>query len=357
MAARGQQDDAVSGWPVWGHTMAVDALRRAIHSGRIGHAYLLAGPDGVGKSLIARTFAQALACDFADRADAADPCGACRACRRIARGTHPDVQVWSLASQAAGEKSSGKNSTLTIETVRQLRGSTALRPLEAPRRVVIVDDAEAMQEPAQEALLKTLEEPPPAVTIVLLASDAEALLPTIRSRCQVVELRPVAAGAIAAGLEASGIDPAVAREAAALANGRPGWALRAVADPSLLAEHRQSVARALDWISAPVSEQVLTAARLGDAFGRKRDDVYAELDALQGVWRDAMLVAAGAARYATHRPDLERIEAAAAGAEVADVARALAAVQRCVADLEANVRPRLALEGMVLEWPRPGAAR
>ncbi len=357
MTERGRQDGTGGGWSVWGHAAGVDTLRRALRTGRAAHAYLLAGPDGVGKSLIARTFGQALACEDAARPDSADPCGVCRACRRIARGTHPDVQVWSLASQAAGEKATGKNTTLTIETVRQLRGSTALRPLEAPRRIAVVDDAEALQEPAQEALLKTLEEPPPAMTIILLANDAEALLPTIRSRCQVLELRPVAAGAIAAGLEASGIDPGIAREAAALANGRPGWAIRAAADPSLLAEHRQSVARAIDWIAAPVSERVLTAARLGDAFGKKRSDVFSELDALQGVWRDAMLVAAGVSRYATHRPDLERIESVAAGSDVAEIVRALAAVQRCLADLEANVRPRLALEGMVLEWPRPGAAR
>lgn len=357
MATDGQQDVIGNGWPVWGNAAAVDTLRRAIHSGRIGHAYLLAGPDGIGKSLVAHTLAQAIACDDGQRPDAADPCGACRACRRIGRGVHPDVQVWSLASQAASEKVTGRNATLTIETVRQLRGSTALRPLEAPRRIAIVDDAESMQESAQEALLKTLEEPPPAMTIVLLASDAEALLPTIRSRCQVVEMRPVGAAVIAAGLEASGVDSALAREAAALANGRPGWAVRAAADPAMMAEHRQAVARALDWIAAPVADRVLTAARLGDAFGKKRDDVFAELDALQGVWRDAMLAAAGAARYATHRTDLERIEAVAAAADVAAIARALAAVQRCVADLEANVRPRLALEGMVLEWPRPGAAR
>jgi DNA polymerase-3 subunit delta' len=347
--------DTVGGWPVWGHAEAVDGLRRAVRGHRIGHAYLFAGPDGVGKGLLARTLAQAEACEGTDRANRADACGMCRACRRITRGIHPDVEWWSLARQAAADKGSGKNATLTIETVRQLRASTALRPLEARRRFVIVDDAEAMQGPAQEALLKTLEEPPPSVTIVLLASDGDALLPTIRSRCQCVELRPVAAAAILAGLEGSGVATVEAREIAAMANGRPGWAIRAAADPAMLAERRQSVARAVEWIAAPVGERVLTAARLGDAFGKKREDVFADLETLQSVWRDAMLAAAGAERFAIHRAELTRIGAATGTMDAARAARAVAAVQRCVADLEANVRPRLALEGMVLEWPSTGA--
>jgi len=229
--------------------------------------------------------------------------------------------------------------------------------MEGARRVLIVDDAETLQGPAQEALLKTLEEPPAAVTIVLLADDAESLLPTIRSRCQVVELLPVGSAAIEAGLLAAGSDPSRARELAVLASGRPSWAIRAAGDPAVQARQAEALARALEWIEAGPYERLVTAVRTGDGFARKRDEVFSDLAALLGVWRDVMLVAGGAPARVTHRSQLSRIEAVARSTGLAGAARAARAVQRGLADLEANVRPRLALEGMVLQWPAVDAGR
>ncbi|MGI9254697.1 MAG: hypothetical protein ACR2J8_13215, partial [Thermomicrobiales bacterium] len=91
---------ALTAWPVWGHEAGIDALSMAVREGRVAHAYLLAGPAGIGKGLLARTFSQALCCEAPDRADVGVPCGVCRSCRKIARGTHPDVQTWSLSGQA-----------------------------------------------------------------------------------------------------------------------------------------------------------------------------------------------------------------------------------------------------------------
>ncbi len=349
-------DQARDGWPIWGHAAAAESLQRAIRANRVSHAYLIGGPEGVGKRTLALVFAQALCCPI-DRADRAVPCGACPSCRRIARGTHPDVQMVSLGTQAAtAEKSASKNTSLTIDTIRSLRASAALRPMEATRRVLIVDDAETLQGPAQEALLKTLEEPPTAVTIVLLANDAEALLPTIRSRCQSIELHPVGSAAIAAGLVAAGSDDGVARELAVLAAGRPGWASRAAADPGVRQRQADAIVRAVAWIESGPYERLVTAVRTGDGFAKRRDDVYADLEAVLGVWRDVMLVAGGAPNHATYLPHLATIEAVARSTDLAQAARALASIQRCLADLEANVRPRLALEGMVLQWPTQGSS-
>lgn len=342
----------VTGWPVWGHEAAAASLALAVREGRVAHAYVLAGPPGIGKGMLAQVFAQALCCETPDRPDPGTPCGTCRTCRKISRGTHPDVRTWSLASQAASQKD-GKHTTLNIETAREIRAATALRPVESPRRVIVVDDAESMQGPAQEALLKTLEEPPPAVVLLLLADDAELLMPTIRSRCLAVDLRPVPAVAIERGLVERGIDPALATEVAALAHGRPGWALQAADNPAMLNGEREAVASALAWIDGSRYDRLATAFKLGDGFGKRRADVFSDLEIALAVWRDVLLARCGLANHLTYRREAERIARLADALDLASIAQAVAATQRCLADLDANVRPRLALEGMVLQWPSP----
>ena len=343
-----------TGWPVWGHDDAVANLRRAVAHDRVGHAYLIAGPDGVGKTALATAFARALCCQDDTRSDPSVPCGTCLACRKIGRGVHPDVQTCSLSTQAVtAEKAGGKNTSLTIETVRQLCAATALKPMEARRRVVLVEDAETMQGIAQEALLKTLEEPPASVVLILRADDAEALLPTVRSRCQLVELRPVARPAVVAALRAAGVAEARAEEVAALAGGRPGWALRAASDPKLIQHRRDAVDRALAWIGGSSYDRLVAAVRLGDTFSKRRAEVFADLETLLGVWRDALLLHAALPHYLTYRGHADRLTELARGWELDALHRAVCAVQTCISDLEANVRPRLALEAMVLRWPTP----
>lgn len=338
-------------WPIWGHDSAVDRLQRSVRSGNVSHAYLFSGPDGVGKRTLAKALAAAVACPT-PRRDLAIPCGQCASCRRVARETHPDIQTLSLATQAATiERPSGKNTSLTIDSIRALRSAAALRPLEAGRRMILIDNAETLQEPAQEALLKTLEEPPHSVTIVLLANEPEALLPTVRSRCQHVELRPVGRAELAMRLHALGTDEALSQEIAGLAKGRPGWAIRAAADVTMRTAQNEAVDRALVWIKGGRLDRLITAVRLGDGFSKRRDEIIVDLQVLMGVWRDLLLIGTGAAQHATfqsRRADLTQV-----AQEIGLVAAAVAtvSVQQCLKDLEGNIRPRLALEGMVERWP------
>jgi DNA polymerase III subunit delta' len=339
---------SVTSWPVWGNEAAVEQLRQEIVRGRVRHAYLVAGPEGIGKTTLTRSFCQALNCQ--EPPEPGIGCGSCLACRKITRGVHPDVQTFSLASQAASQKGT-KNTSLTIETVRELCATASLRPMEARWRVVIVEDAETLQGIAQEALLKTLEEPPAFMIMVLLTNDLELLLPTIRSRCQIVELRPVHRTVIRDGLVAAGVTPDRAGELAALAAGSPGWACRAVEDTKLVEQRRQAVGRAFDWITATAYERLVSAVRIGDSFTKKRSETFSDLDTLLGVWRDALLLRAGQSDYLTFRGQRERLDDVAGAWTIEAVHRAVRSVQTCIADLEANVRPRLALEAMVLQWP------
>lgn len=345
----------IHGWPVWGHDSAVGTLKDAVLRDRVRHAYLISGPDGVGKTTLATAFARALVCQEPPAPGLA--CGACLGCRKVGRGVHPDVQTFSLAMQAAAsEKSGGKNTSLTIETVREIAGGTALRPTEARWRVVLVEDAETLQPVAQEAFLKTLEEPPRFVVLLLLCDDPELLLPTIRSRCEPIELRRAPRSAVIDSLRAAGVAERTAEAIADQAGGLPGLARRIAEDPKQLARAQESIERALAWIGAGAYDRLVTAVRLGDTFSKRRAEVFADLETLLGVWRDALLLHAAQHPHLTYRGIAERLHALAGGWTLVDLHRAVDATLTCIADLEANVRPRLALETMVLTWPTPPSA-
>jgi DNA polymerase III delta' subunit len=345
-ARRGTNKEATSpadaGWPDWVDPAAIGRLQEAITGGWVSHAYLLSGPKGVGKAALARGFAQALCCTDAERRDRSMPCGTCRACRNVQRSVHPDVETFSLDTQAMLADKPGRGSTLTIDTIRRLRSSGALFPLECDRRILIVEDAETILEPAQQALLKMLEEPPQGVTLVLLADEPERLLETVRSRCQEVALRPIAQTAVEQTLLHRGVADAIASEVAGLSRGCAGWALAAVADKKLLQARRDERERAARWIASPRYEQLVTAFTLGDQFAKRRSEVVGVVQAAIELLREEMIAAAQAMQNGSE----------SAGTTTAlSISRAIGASLRCLSDLDSNVRPRLALEAMVVAWP------
>jgi DNA polymerase-3 subunit delta' len=239
----------------------------------------------------------------------------------------------------------GRGSTLTIDTVRRLRSSGALFPLESDRRILIVDDAETLLEPAQQALLKTLEEPPRGVTLMLLADEPEALLETVRSRCQEVQLRPIPQAAVAQTLLSQGVADRLATEIAMLSRGRAGWALAAVADRKLLQARRDERASAARWIAAPRYDQLVTAFTLGDQFSKRRAEVVGVVQAAIELFREEMIAAAQAIENGSE------VASASDMTPALLVSRAIVASLQCLSDLDSNVRPRLALEAMVVAWP------
>jgi DNA polymerase III subunit delta' len=335
------------GWPDWIDSAATGRLREAIRGERIGHAYLLSGPKGVGKAAAARAFAQALCCTNNERQDRSAPCGQCRACRNVLRGVHPDVETFSLDTQVMLADKPGRGSTLTIETVRRLRSSGALFPLESNRRVLIIDDAETLLEPAQQALLKTLEEPPHGVTLMLLADEPEVLLETVRSRCQEVPFRPVPEATVAQALQCRGIADSLAAEVASLSRGCAGWALAAVADKKLLQARQDERASAARWIASPRYDKLVTAFTLGDQFGKRRAEVFGVVQAAIQLLRDEMIAAA----QATSEAGETEPQPVGAAPQALVFSRAISAALQCLSDLNSNVRPRLALEAMVVAWP------
>jgi DNA polymerase-3 subunit delta' len=248
-----------------GHTTQIEMFRRAIQRSRTAHAYLLLGPEGIGKRRFAETLAQCLFCERIPD-ERLDACGECRACRQMLAGTHPDLL------QVACPPGKRELSIELIAGSKENRGreglchDLSLRPMSASRRVAIIDHADRMNAESANALLKTLEEPPEGSMLFLLSPGIDPLLPTIRSRCHPVHFAPLTADEIAGLLlklewEA---DPEKARAVAALSGGSLETA-RQLLDPGL----RQL----RDTLNACLAQAPFNSLRTTDELLKLLDDI------------------------------------------------------------------------------------
>jgi len=318
-------------WGIIGHDWAVRLLRRALAQGELSHAYLFTGPSGVGKETLALALARAALCQSAEKR----PCGLCHDCRLVTSGNHPDLH------RVSPETASGRSG---VQQVRELERLLSLTPTMGRYRVAILSNFDQATPAAANALLKTLEEPPAYVLLLLLAPDSDTLLPTIVSRCQMVPLRPLPARQVEQALiERWEVEPQRARLLAHLCGGRLGWAVRAARDPALLQRRTERLEELTRLLGANRVERFRYAAELASNL----DAAQETLEWWGGWWRDVMILAAGGAGSLTN-VDLE--ERARQQAQALGVARAAALVQatRRAADLlRRNANPQLTLEVLI----------
>jgi DNA polymerase-3 subunit delta' len=216
-----------------GHTGQVEKLRAGSAQGRLAHAYAFVGPAGIGKKRFAVELARCLLCENHTDAEL-ESCGKCPSCRQVTAGTHPDLLAVGLVEgkrelvlkQFIGEKETRGKEGLCYDV--------SLKPMSGRRRVAIIDDAETLNDESANALLKTLEEPPPNSVLILIATSADLLLPTIRSRCQVVAFQPLSPDHVRQLLLREGVtaDEREAAQAASLSGGSLD-AARQLLDPQL----------------------------------------------------------------------------------------------------------------------------
>jgi DNA polymerase-3 subunit delta' len=384
-----------------GHPAALAAGRAIVGAGS-SHAVLLVGPSGMGKATLALDLAAGLLCTTEPAG--ARPCRACRACRMVESGNHPDLHRIGPEGPG-GQIRIGERSNPEPATVRGLVSSLSLLPVEGGARVAIVEGAHRMNEDAQTALLKTLEEPPGGVLLILCADEEERLLPTIRSRCARIRLGPVGGRDIETLLAERGVaDPPEAARLARLAGGRPGLALAYAAAPEAvrnrgeiarqlldLLEARRarrftavrellasaaSVATALEAVSSgasanrrapratvPVSEaddaergtEPSTAARRVPVAERRRAAVIL-IDIWREVARDLAVAQLGDVRAIRDLTLIDDLTGAAVGLAPGAAAAFLARLTRAGELLDANVSPELVADGLVIAWPRRSAA-
>lgn len=334
-----------------GHGRLAAKLAQRAAQGGLAHAYVLSGPRSIGKRTVAIRLAQTLNCETG----APGGCGSCLSCQKIERGTHPDVlTVTRLVDRGAkGDDAKG----ITIEQIREMQHDLALRPIEGRRRVVIIDDAADLSEHAEVALLKTLEEPPAHALLLLLTPQPARLLPTIRSRAQLLELRLVPAGEIVAGIVAR-FGAAAAGHAAGAA-GRPGIAIRIASDAGARAERDALDSELYDLIGARLTERFAWAAGLADESDtqRRARAIDARLTHWSELLRDAALVARGAAGRALRADRAAQSAALARTIPARALVDTLLLMERFRDDLRDNANARAMLELLALKLPRSEAVK
>lgn len=334
-------------WEVLGQPQAVAFLERSLKNVRLSHAYLLAGPRHVGKMTLAVQLAQALNCE-----GGLPPCGECRPCQRIAVGKHADVQVISLPP---GDETKSRVE-VSIDQIRGMQRTASLKPFEGKCRVVIIEDAERLSTEAANCLLKTLEEPPPSVVLLLLTANERALLPTVVSRCQKLELRPMSIVALEQALvERWSLPPKKARVLARLSAGCVGWALAAVRDERMLEERERRLAALVDLRTAGTVERFAFAWRLTQQFNQSRESMRGLLSLWLEWWRDLLLTRAGCPSLITNVTQEESIASLARVYTLAQIEGFIKSLRLAMRQLEQNANPRLVFEMLLLSLPGMGA--
>ncbi len=373
---------------ILGQPQVREFLRAMVAADRVSHAYLFCGPAGSNKTLAAYALAQAVVCEAGPV-----PCGTCEACRKVMRRKHPDVRFF------APEGAAG----YLVEQVRDIVSDTALAPIQAKSKVYILDRVDQLGVQAANAFLKTLEEPPADVVIILLARTREGVLPTIVSRCQVVPFRTIpqseAAGIV---VQNSGASVEHARIALAACDGSLTRAVEFLKSNermqfrARILEVLGSLSRADDWdiigfasdlvgrvklpLDAVRADQEQELAENADFLAKsairqiearnkrqitaKTQESLRQLAGIVRSWlRDVAVTCVGAPELVVNADDSDAIAAAAARTDEARVAAALAAVDESAAALAYNVSPETCIDAMLFQvrdtlyGPAPRAPR
>jgi len=324
-----------------GHWRPVGLLSRSIARASLPPSLIFSGPEGVGKRRVALATAQAVNClsplrGMPDGVEF-DACGTCGACRRIARGVHADVRFIVP----------GETGAIKIEQIRDAIDETMYRPFEGNRRVTVIDDADALVVQAQNALLKTLEEPPAASLFILITSRVDALLATVRSRCSQVRFSRLAVSEVVTVLvREHGYTDRGARAIAGLADGSVGRALETQADE--FAQARAS-AEALLGQAAAGTDARSRLERVQD-LGQDREQLAMRLRVLSSLLRDLGILSTGADTRLLANLDLRsRLEGLRKSFDSRRTLSAFTAVDRAQEALERNVSPKVVTDWLALQ--------
>jgi len=322
---------------------AIDAITRAHLAGRLSHGLIFAGPVGVGKGTTARAMANLLLCDKPQRLA---PCGACPACIAVEANAHPDYHIITKEHIRLYDKDGkSKGTELSVKVVRvELVEAAGHTSVMGRGKVFVIEQAELMNTEAQNAVLKTLEEPAQGTLIVLLTDQPDSLLETIRSRCQLVRFAPLPADVIDHELAQRGIQPDVAADAAKLAEGSLGMALKWIEDG--VVEPAKALMNQLDAIVVGGTTEALPNwfQKQADAYGDKQVHRDALASKSQATSEGLGLYLHLTAGY-FHR-------LLVAGGSDADYQRACSVIElidQTSADLDANVNVGLLLQRLALK--------
>jgi len=325
-------------WQVIAQDKVISLLDYSIKTNAIAHAYLIVGPRHVGKGTLAFNLAQALNCDGPEL-----PCGQCRSCQRILEGKHADITPIGLDSKTE----------IGIDDIRALQRIANLPPYEGKCKVFIIDDAEYLSTEAANSLLKILEEPPQSVVWLLLVAEEEHLLPTVISRCQRLELKPVPSEHVREALVNSyNVEDNRAKLLAQLCRGRFGWALSALANDDILEQRSQRIDSLVSLLTASLDQRFTYAQELTGQFSQNRRAGAEIIEIWLDWWRDLMLIK-GDCQEAIINVDYKTVlEEQARGLNLSEIKEFLNSLCSLQDAISKNVNPRLASEWLMLNLPR-----
>ncbi len=313
---------------IFGQQKQLEVLRAALGNNRLHHAYLFTGPEGVGKRTTALALALALNC----MENNGDFCGVCVECARVSDRNHPDVRMVELL---AGKKE------ISIQQIRDLEKELRYHAFSGGRKIAIIDPATALNAASQNALLKTLEEPPENALMILIAPSAGALLPTLRSRCLRVSFGPLPRELIARFLVLEkGMKPGDAEVLAALSSGSLGAALEM--DGRELREHRRAWSGVLGSLKAGDYRGAMEAA---EALGGSREEALDFLHWAESWYRDLFVHALrGDAEGAVNLDLLDDLQRESAVVELDRLLASAAAAAGAARKIQRNLNRRMVLE-------------
>ena len=331
---------------VRGHVEVRRLLARAVERASLPPSLVLTGPDGVGKRQVGLGLAMLLNCETL-RDDGALACGVCRACERIGRGVHTDVILLEP----------GESGAIKVDEVRRVVDQASFRPFEGRRRVVIIDEADRLVPEAQNALLKTLEEPPAASVFLLVTARSQLLLPTVRSRCPQLRFGSLTVAEVVDVLVTRhDFEPAAARAAAAAADGSVAGALEAGSGDYLQA--RDSAAALLRALaSGPSAKRRLESGKewagsrrsARSSAATERNTLTRRLRALGTLLRDLHVIGADADRLSLANLDLEaKLTELARSYNLARASRGFESVDRAVVAVGRNASPKVVVDWLAL---------
>jgi DNA polymerase-3 subunit delta' len=326
-----------SNWNLLGHEWAVDMLKKHVANGSTRHAYLFAGPPGLGRRTLALRFAQALNCQTP--VEMGIPCGQCRDCKQIEAMRHADLTVVQAESEGG---------TLKVDQIREARRMLVLSPYQAKYRVALFLRFQEANDNAANALLKTLEEAPSYAVLILTADNPEQLLPTIISRCEVLRLRPLRIEKVREDLESRGIESHRANLVAHISGGRPGYARRLIESESLLEKRDERLNELQSLISASRVEKFAYA----DKLARDKESMRQVILIWLSYWRDIMLRTAQAETSLVNVDRNVEIENLAGKLDLSVTRRVVRGLEDVLEKMERNVNSRLLVEVLLLDLPR-----
>ncbi|HEY9528168.1 MAG TPA: DNA polymerase III subunit delta' [Anaerolineales bacterium] len=324
-------------WKLVGNEWAVDMLQKHVVNGTTRHAYLFAGPPGLGRRTLALRFAQALNCQTPVAPGI--PCGECRDCRQIEAMQYADLTV--IQAEAEG-------GTLKVDQIREARRSLTLKPYQANYRVALFLRFQEANDNAANALLKTLEEAPSYAVLILTADNPEQLLPTIVSRCEVLRLRPLQVDQVQKELENRGVEGDRAKLLAHISGGRFGYAQRLIEDAALLGSREERLNDLQSLISASRVEKFAYA----DKLARDKESMRQAVLVWLSYWRDVMLRTAHASTPLVNVDRNVEIEDLAQRLDLSMARRVVSSLEQVLEKMERNVNSRLLAEVLLLDLPR-----